>query len=219
MGDLPYADSAANLALVPGSALPVNVFNINAGDPDDLLNCPPNNEQYYLDNSGSPWMVFDGMTTLLTASAQVTPGLQYHMRLELGDADDFLWDSALFFQVNSFRSVAANTAVSDIPDNGTSWIRCSSDHAVQLNGIKNPCVLRLSDMDGREAAAACRSGPAQHPASGTGQRHLFGRTHGKRRQCLRTHLHSLISARRSPPHRGTCSCRRRTRSHTGPRSA
>ena len=149
-GAYPYTDNADNLAVLPGTLLSVNVSNINGGDPDDMANCPPNNEQYYLDNADNPWMVFDGLTTLLTVSREVTPGVQYHMRLELADAGDPYWDSALFFQVNSFRSVAASTAVNDVPDNGTSWIRCSTDHAVQLLGIKDACVLRLSDMHGRE---------------------------------------------------------------------
>lgn len=105
----PYANNAINIALVPGTLLPVTIDNVN-----DFVN-----PTYYVDN-GDGWsppqttdstvLQFDGFTTVLTANALVECGLQYHIKLAVADAGDLILDSGVFLQAGSFTSSAAVTA-------------------------------------------------------------------------------------------------------------
>jgi len=76
-----------NLATVPGSSSPVTIDNINSSS----------NSAYYITNSGST-IVYDGMTTVLTGSANVTPCAQYHLTLAITDGGDQVFDSGVFLQ-------------------------------------------------------------------------------------------------------------------------
>ena len=75
-----------NIANVPGSGNPVTIDNINSSL----------NSQYYIDNSGSSTIVYDGLTTPLTASVSVTPCAIYHMILVIADGGDGIYDSGVF---------------------------------------------------------------------------------------------------------------------------
>jgi hypothetical protein len=79
----------SNIALVPGAAAPVAVNTIN-----HLAN-----SQFYRDNpagSGKFGTSFDGFTTVLTAAANVSPGVTHHIRLAIADTADPIYDSAVF---------------------------------------------------------------------------------------------------------------------------
>ncbi|MES2131786.1 MAG: choice-of-anchor L domain-containing protein [Bacteroidota bacterium] len=76
-----------NLAVVPGTSSPVTIDNINSG----------NNSSYYITNTGST-IVYDGMTTVLTGSANVTPCADYHLRLAITDGGDQYFDSGVFLE-------------------------------------------------------------------------------------------------------------------------
>ena len=107
----PYSNSAANIALVPGTSTPVSINTVNTGV----------NPSYYVFNgdgftspfnSNAQYVQFDGFTTVLTASAQVQCGQQYHIKLAVGDALDPLYDSGVFLQANAFSSNGMQLAVS-----------------------------------------------------------------------------------------------------------
>lgn len=82
----------ANIAVVPNTTIPVSVFTINSA----------NNSQYYQVNPLAPPVVFDtsydGLTTLLTAQAQVTANVSHHVKIAIADTRDGWRDSAIFVQ-------------------------------------------------------------------------------------------------------------------------
>ena len=98
-----YANNAINIALVPGTTQPVTINDVNSTV----------NPSFYVDNgdgstapfnSDPQYVQYDGLTVVMTARAQVTCGLTYHIKIALGDASDTAWDSAVFLQAGSFTS-------------------------------------------------------------------------------------------------------------------
>ena len=111
----PYQNGAINIALVPGTTVPIAINTVNAGvegTNGDPLNCAaadPNwqsNSVYYIDNQGlgGTTVVYDGFTVVLTAFALVECGVQYHIKLAIGDGFDSSFDSAVFLEAGSFTS-------------------------------------------------------------------------------------------------------------------
>jgi hypothetical protein len=95
-----------NIALVPGTNKPVSINTIN-----HLLNT-----QFYRDNppgSGNMNTSFDGITTLLTATATVTPGESHHIKLAIADTSDAVLDSAVFLAAGGITGVAETVLASD----------------------------------------------------------------------------------------------------------
>jgi gliding motility-associated-like protein len=91
----PYSNSAMNIALIPGSSVPISINTVNDFE----------NAQYYIDNTGGAANVqADGLTTVLTAYAQVICGENYHIKIVIGDAMDNLYDSWVFLEAGSFQS-------------------------------------------------------------------------------------------------------------------
>ncbi len=98
-----FSNNAINIALLPGTNIPVSVNNVNAS----------NNNQYYLSNGdgeSSPqngnasYIQFDGMTVVLTARAVVECGQTYHFKIAIADVYDNSHDSAVFIEENSFQT-------------------------------------------------------------------------------------------------------------------
>jgi outer membrane protein OmpA-like peptidoglycan-associated protein len=61
---------------------------------------------------------FDGLTTILTASAYVVPFKRYHMKIAIGDVGDPQYDSGVFLEEGSFTSKKdpSQTRFKDYPD-------------------------------------------------------------------------------------------------------
>ncbi len=96
----PYTNQAINIALVPGTTLPVGIQNIHGPEGS----CGPANAQYYVNNANGTTIALNGFTTVLRAEAAVTCGLTYHIKLAIGDAGDGSYNSAVFLQAGSFAS-------------------------------------------------------------------------------------------------------------------
>jgi Bacterial Ig-like domain (group 2)/Divergent InlB B-repeat domain len=95
-----------NIALVPGTNLPVSVNNVNDGNP---LGTNPVNPQFYINNEFLPAAApldteMNGLTTVFTAQATVVPGQTYHIKLAIADESDHLYDSNVFVQAGSLSS-------------------------------------------------------------------------------------------------------------------
>ncbi|MBS1548054.1 MAG: choice-of-anchor L domain-containing protein [Bacteroidetes bacterium] len=108
----PFTNNAVNIALVPGTSVPITINTINsgvpgAGDPTDCNNADPNwqnNSIYFVDNASGSTVAFNGFTTVLTAYAQVQCGQTYHIKLAIGNGTDESLQSGVFLEAGSFTS-------------------------------------------------------------------------------------------------------------------
>jgi hypothetical protein len=85
-----------NIALLPGTATPVSINNVNNDS----------NQAYYRDNNNIAWSIdtqYDGLTTVLTAYAlNLGAGTTHHIDIAIADAGDYVLDSGVFIQGGSF---------------------------------------------------------------------------------------------------------------------
>ena len=98
-----YVDE--NIALIPGTDLPVAINTVNPGIPGTSYSpsgCTSlSYSSLYVSNS-SQQPVFDGFTVPLVAVAKVIPCQTYHIKLCIADVSDGAWDSGVFLKRNSF---------------------------------------------------------------------------------------------------------------------
>ncbi|MEN9340518.1 MAG: hypothetical protein RIQ62_1830 [Bacteroidota bacterium] len=109
-----------NVALVPGTSIPVSINSINNGSISataggNLTNCTSLGTgspftSYYVNTSASTSITYNGLTSLLTAKAAVTPCSTYHMKFAIADLSDHLYDSGVFLEAGSFTSDIASIA-------------------------------------------------------------------------------------------------------------
>lgn len=106
----PFTNQAQNIALVPDPAfpnglvftnIPVTINNVNSTGSNGA-ECQYNFQQYFNDNSGSPFMMFDGYLDVFTAQAIVQPCQEYTIKLVLADASDTGFDTGVFLEAKSF---------------------------------------------------------------------------------------------------------------------
>jgi len=102
----PYSNNAVNLALIPGTTIPVSINTIHpAGTNVNGVNYPAENAEYYYNNpSGSLTMQYDGGTVTLKAKYAVQPCSTYRIRMSIADASDQQWDAGVFLGARSFNS-------------------------------------------------------------------------------------------------------------------
>ncbi len=143
----PYSGalSAANIAVVPGTSIPISIDTVNA----------TTNSTYFVDNGdGSTPAVntsiqYDGFTTVIAALATVQCGQTYHIKLAIANVSDNLYDSAVFIQANSFNTNPLTLPPDDLVSNhsapcpGTPVQICSSlantiPQQWTLNGVSVP---------------------------------------------------------------------------------
>jgi hypothetical protein len=82
-----------NLALIPGTLSEVAINSVN----------PSENSEYYRSNiDGSIDTEYDGLTTVLTATASnLVVGQTYNVSFNISDVGDSAWDSGVFIEANS----------------------------------------------------------------------------------------------------------------------
>lgn len=93
-------DAYENIALVPGTDIPVSSTSINGAN-----GCEKNIEYFGGFNGVQTPTNFNGQTKTLPAIANVTPGKKYHIKLVIADEGDQtgLFDSAVFLKAGSFK--------------------------------------------------------------------------------------------------------------------
>jgi gliding motility-associated-like protein len=112
---MPGFPSATNLALLPGTNIPISINSVNSGSLGSQAinntNCtnlnfawPSGAATNYVNNSASNTIVYDGMTKLLESRAVVTPCSTYHMKFAIADIFDGEFDSGVFLKAGSFKS-------------------------------------------------------------------------------------------------------------------
>ena len=93
-----------NIALIPGTNLPVAINNLHPNNPS-LPPCAPLNEQFYHDNQNSfAQPVYDGFTDVFIAEAKVIPCGVYEMVIAIADLSDGAYDSGVFLEAKSLES-------------------------------------------------------------------------------------------------------------------
>ena len=110
-----------NIALVPGTKIPVTINTINNGIPGvtgNIVNCTkmgPGSPftSYYVDNVSGTTLTHRGFTKILQAVHSVTPCSIYHLRIVIADAGDPLYDSGVFLEAGSLQT--DNFSVKAIP--------------------------------------------------------------------------------------------------------
>jgi len=83
-----------NIALIPGTTIPVAINNVNNGS----------YSTYYVDNLSGTTIVYDGFTTVLTAQIAVNRCSSYHIKIAIADAGDGALDSGVFLEAYSFST-------------------------------------------------------------------------------------------------------------------
>ena len=88
-----YLDGQQNIAVLPTDQTPVEIDNVNNNT----------NWQFYRDNTNSPSIQYDGLTSdffgvkkSLTARAEVMPCSTYQLKLAIADRGDWSYDSGVF---------------------------------------------------------------------------------------------------------------------------
>jgi gliding motility-associated-like protein len=129
-----------NIALVPGTSTPVNTNTIH----DEIYGvCPAQNAQYF-DTYGNPDTNYNGRTTVLTASATITPNVQYHIKLIIADQTDGTFDSAVFIEGNSFKILDLGPDIATCASSTTLTAdiqNALASYAWYLNGTLIPAAI------------------------------------------------------------------------------
>jgi len=119
----PGITGTKNIALVPGTTLPVCVNNINKGngsstDCSTLNGCT--NCNYFETNCSGNVVQYNGFTKVLQAKATgLTPCKTYHMTFAISDVEDPYLDSALFIGKQSITSIPSGIQTIAFPTNCT----------------------------------------------------------------------------------------------------
>ncbi len=131
----PYENNGENIALIPGTTLPVTINNVNSGNvgsAGNLNNCTPPNgslaySEFYNDNDNTGNQpVYDGYTTVLTAEAVVIPCETYTIKLVIADASDSAFDSGVFLEAKSFGTGSLDIEVATVSLDGSVAEGCES---------------------------------------------------------------------------------------------
>lgn len=106
-----------NMALVPGTNIPVTVNSINSGIPGppgwpgfcDIANCTsmgPGSPftTFFVNNAGGTQVTYRGYTRSLRAFHAVTPCVTYHLKLTIADGANSLYDSGVFIEAGSLST-------------------------------------------------------------------------------------------------------------------
>ncbi|MBU0764823.1 MAG: choice-of-anchor L domain-containing protein [Bacteroidetes bacterium] len=96
----PYEDNAINVALIPGTNIPITISTIN-NDPS----CFDDYNMYYQDVVSSEQLRVEGMTVPISAvMAGLIPCETYHIKFVVSDAGDGILNTYVFFEGSSFTS-------------------------------------------------------------------------------------------------------------------
>lgn len=138
----------------PGFPIPTNVAAIPGGIPVSINNVNSfTNATYYVDNEAIPGVncAYDGFTQNLTAFAVVTPGATYHFKTAIADVADGIFDSGVFLEAFSFRSVMGSST-------GINSITAGDLSVIDRGGVLEISLpLGRSDMQGRIVDATGRA--------------------------------------------------------------
>lgn len=143
----PFSNNAINIALIPGTTMPVAINTVNdgnAGSGNNPADCQSlTNSAYYVNNSGAT-VVFNGLTTVLTAWAKVTACDTFHIKLAISDIGDGSYGSGVFLEKNSLYSNGTTTSLEYTqPTVGSFAVEGCSDAILHIN-LGAPAALPMT---------------------------------------------------------------------------
>lgn len=175
----PFSNQAINLALVPGTNIPVAINTVNPGTPGafggNAVTCAasdPNwqaNSIYYVANpepdpffNPTTTVELDGFTVPLTARATVQCGQTYHIKMVIANGTDGSLDSAVLIEGGSFSSTSSILISATTPFNDGSLTegcgaamltvaRPSAGSATQVQLAYSGAGISGGDLDGAPA--------------------------------------------------------------------
>ncbi len=128
----PGIGNEKNIALIPNTAQPVTINNVNNGI----------NSQFYHDNVGGSHVQYDGLTKNLKAVSVVQPCQTYRLKLVVADASDRVFDSGVFIQKLKSNSVTMQAITSlGIPELVEG---CNPGYVRFIRAEADPTALTLS---------------------------------------------------------------------------
>lgn len=143
-----------NVALVPGTTMPISVFTVRGGG---NIGCAAQNINYFerynlgtsygsstgatsIDQNDSP-VNFNGQTKVFVLTADLVIGDLYSIKIVIGDRNDTAYNSALFFRANSFGAypkiavAPSDLVVEDTDGNGSSVFDLRQNESQMLGTI------------------------------------------------------------------------------------
>jgi gliding motility-associated-like protein len=141
----PGFTGAQNIALVPSTNDPISIQTINANT----------NSSYYIDNTNGTSVQFDAFTKVIEITANVQPCQDYTLKFAIADVKDFIFDSGIFIEAQSFQSIdprAVSTyeqklLISECDSSGFVITRINPDksQAITVNYIFEGTAINGSD--------------------------------------------------------------------------
>ncbi len=155
----PFSNNGVNLAVVPGTHVPVAINTVNSGtvgmlgNASNCTSADPNwqsNSVYFVANDmniQNPWnstVELNGFTVPLTAGIRVECGQTYHIKIAIADATDPNLDSAVFVEGGSFSSTSSVQVTAETPQgDGTLTEGCGE----AMITVKRPGFMGEATVD------------------------------------------------------------------------
>lgn len=110
-----------NIAIIPGSTLPVAINSVNPGVPGAFGTAGACTSlaysAFYVNNVGGVHNEYDGFTVPLTACINTIPCEEYTITITVADVGDSAFDSAVFLEAESFTAGTELEIVASVDQN------------------------------------------------------------------------------------------------------
>ena len=112
-----------NIALIPGTNVPVSINTVNNGGSGSAATCYDGTYSSFMNSNPSPISSVDSiayteLTQVLQARAATVPCQTYHFKLAIADGGDWVFDSGVFLEAGSFTSNAVVIGASSVLGDG-----------------------------------------------------------------------------------------------------
>ncbi|HOZ52375.1 MAG TPA: choice-of-anchor L domain-containing protein [Chitinophagaceae bacterium] len=143
----PGFSTPTNIALIPSTTTEVSINSINDGS---VASCT-SNTALYVNNIGTT-CIMDGFTVPMIATASVTSGATYHLKMAIADASDAILNSYVILKANSLKS--GNTTPNNLnqlsKEAGLEVYPTVLNNAFYLNNLNgDQWNIEISDINGR----------------------------------------------------------------------
>jgi gliding motility-associated-like protein len=108
-----------NVALIPGTTIPVSINTVNNGGSGGAATCYDGTYSAFMNPNPAPISAvtsisYNQLTRVLQAKAPTVPCQTYHFKLAIADGGDWIYDSGVFLEAGSFTSNAVVIGASSV---------------------------------------------------------------------------------------------------------